>query len=813
MSSAKAPGRQTVVLIGGGHAHVQVLRSWAMDPPENARLIVVLDQPVAVYSGMVPGFVAGDYRLPELEIDVVPLARRAGAGVILARAEDLDPVRQEIHLEDRPPIRFDLASVDVGSTVRGLDLPGVRQHALATRPIGHFVRALDAETDRLGHLGRAPRILIAGGGAAGSEIAMTLGARLRARALAPEITLATSESSVLGDAAPALKKKLSQAFRRAGVEVLHQCRVVAVDEKGAVLERSKGATASEGDRLSSETSSSLSSPGHKAADLVIWATGAAATRFAQPENAQASSPPAEAASPNAAARPRGGRLALDPRGFIEVRDTLQAVGFDAVFAVGDCARLVDHPWVPRAGVYAVRQGPILDHNLRAALRRRKLIRYRPQRDFLSLLHLGERKALGAKWGLAFAGTAIFRLKDAIDRRFMSRFQVLTETGAPRPELAELGAMDTDEDGEEMACGGCAAKLGALPLEAALAQLPAAEQDASVLLGLEARDDVAATRSPSGEIALHNIDVIRAFCDDPYLVGRVAASNALSDLYAKGGVPTHAQAVLGVPEDEPAISQEMLYQALAGLRRTLDEADVSLLGGHTTLGDDLTVGLSVVGTGLSESALLRQAGAQVGDQLLMTQPIGTGVVLAADMQGLARGEWVREAHDWMQRTNAVAGQIAREAPVHAATDITGFGLAGHCLSLLESLDLTARLDRDAIWCLPGARSLWAGGLRSTAHPQNQAAFQRRVLSENKTEAETEADAAWLFDPQTAGGLLLSVAPEAVQGLIADFRQRGEPEPVVIGHLEARAAQHPAAGARGTIVVERRRSATDGRSAGS
>ncbi|HKK50362.1 MAG TPA: bifunctional NADH dehydrogenase FAD-containing subunit/selenide, water dikinase SelD, partial [Myxococcota bacterium] len=139
---------------------MQVLRRWAMDPPERTRVLVVLDRATAVYSGMVPGFVAGDYALHELEIDVVPLARRAGAGVILSAARDLDPVRREIALEGRPPIRFDVASLDVGSTVRGLELPGVAEHALTTRPIGSFVRRVDERLERLAREpARSPRVL------------------------------------------------------------------------------------------------------------------------------------------------------------------------------------------------------------------------------------------------------------------------------------------------------------------------------------------------------------------------------------------------------------------------------------------------------------------------------------------------------------------------------------------------------------------------------------------------------------------------------------------------------------------------------
>ncbi len=736
---------RSVVLVGGGHSHVQVLRRWAMAPPKDLRLMVVLDRPIAVYSGMVPGFVAGDYTHTELEIDVVPLARRANAGVILSRAVDLDPVRGEIAVEGRPPLHYDLASIDVGSTVRGLDLPGVLEHALATRPIVDFVRKVDLRIEALSALGRAGRILVAGGGTAGSELAFTLDARLRGRGLEPRISIVTAESELLAEAGPGTRALIAREAQRRGVETIPHRRVIRVDAGGAFLESVHGPEPDTGDE-------------YFEADLVIWATGADPAPFP--------------ARQTAACLPR------DKQGFIEVRDSLQTVGFDDVFAAGDCARLVNHPWVPRAGVYAVRQGPVLERNLRARLEGRPLQSYRPQRNFLSILHLGDGRALATKWGRAVAGPGTLRLKDWIDRRFMKRFQVLDEFGAERPALVGLGGMNSNDDDEaEMACGGCAAKLGALPLEAALAALAPPPEDSSVVLGLEARDDVAATRDEAGRMTLHNVDVIRAFCDDPFLIGRIAASNALSDLYAKGGRPRYAQAIIGLPDHPPALARDILYQALAGIRSTLDRLDVTLLGGHTTIGDFLTVGLSVSGDGPREEQLLRQAGSRPGDDLLLTQPLGTGAVLAADMQGLARGDWIQSAHAVMLHPNRTASRLAREHKAHAATDVTGFGLAGHLLNLLDESGLIARIERQAVTLLPGARGLWDRGLRSTAHPANHAAFAPRVMG------ASEADEGWLFDPQTSGGLLLAIAPERTQAISRAFREAGEPELVRIGCLVA------------------------------
>jgi len=366
---------RTVALVGGGHAHVELLRRFALDPLPGARLVVVLDRPVAVYSGMVPGFVAGDYAQHALEIDVAALARRAGASVIPAAALDLDPVRRRIALAGRPPLDYDLASLDVGSSVRDQGAPGVAAHALATRPIGRFVAEVDA---RLAALPVGARILVVGGGAAGCELAFCLEARLRRAGRPAAITLATREPAIGAGASTALRRRLEREARARGVALRLATRIVAV---GADAARTDG-----GERIE--------------ADLCVWATGAAPGDF-----------------------PRGGGpLARDADGFLNVHDTLQAVGFDDLFAAGDCARQVGAEWVPRAGVHAVRQGPLLARNLRARLEGRPLARHRPQRDFLTLIHLGDGRAIAAKWGMALCGRGARRLKDRIDRRFVARYR-------------------------------------------------------------------------------------------------------------------------------------------------------------------------------------------------------------------------------------------------------------------------------------------------------------------------------------------------------------------------------------------------------
>lgn len=226
MDPARTGPRPELVLVGGGHSHVQVLRRLLMEPLPLARVTLVVDRPVAVYSGMVPGFVAGQYAAEELSIDVRPLARRAGCRVIVARATRIDADARRIHLEGRPPIPYDLASVNVGSTVAGLDLPGVREHALASRPIHRFVERFDAAAKA--RAGRT-RLVVVGAGAAGTELAFTAQQRLQDAGVEVQTTLVAG-----GRLLPRQDERVVARVRRAlqvrGITLREDARVAAVEQ-------------------------------------------------------------------------------------------------------------------------------------------------------------------------------------------------------------------------------------------------------------------------------------------------------------------------------------------------------------------------------------------------------------------------------------------------------------------------------------------------------------------------------------------------------------------------------------------------------
>jgi len=694
------------------------------------RLTVVVDRPTAVYSGMVPGFVAGQYRRDELEIDVRPLTLRAGARFIVTPAVGLDPRERLIHLEGRPPIRYDTAAFDVGSTVAGLALPGVREHALATRPIGRFVEHVEALLARARERGRC-RLVAVGAGAGGVELAFAFRARLEREGMRDaSVLLLESGSRVLPGYPAGATRRVEANARARGIEIRLGAKVAEARATELVL--------ADGERIPF--------------DELAWVAGAASLPLFH-----------------------GAGVALDERGFVRVRRTLQLLAHEDIFAVGDCASLEGAAGLAKAGVYAVRQGPVLTANLRARLMGQPLEPYRPQRDFLSLLNLGDGRAIGSKWGVSVEGTSVFKLKDRIDRRFVDRFQVLRDDGALTPMFSAAPAMG----GDDMVCGGCAAKVGESTLSRALERLGVAS-DPSVVLGLGVPDDVAAVATERGEIVVSSVDGFRAFTDDPYLVGRVAAVNAASDLWAKGATPRWALASVEIPELEPARAEETLYQTLAGARAALDADGITLVGGHTTSGADLHVGFAVHGTVPSADALMRKGGVSPGERLILTKPLGTGVLFFADMRGRARGEWMEAAVASMLRSNAAAAGVARAHGATACTDVSGFGLAGHLGEMLRASKCAAVLDLAALPLLPGAGVLLARGDRSTFHPEN--ARSRRALRINAS-AQAHPALDILFDPQTSGGLLFAVPAERAEAALAALRASGDGAAAMIGEVTA------------------------------
>jgi selenide, water dikinase len=364
-----------IVLLGAGHAHVEVLRRHALRPMPGVRMTLIAREPHTPYSGMLPGLIRGDYSFGHAHIDCARLAAAAGARMMLAAADGIDLAAGRVLVGDRPSIGYDLLSIDVGG-VPVMPAGG----GIAVKPIGRFLdRFAAVET----HLGSNARIAVIGGGVGGTELALALAVRLRGRA---RIVLVSRDRLPLAGA-PGRARRIALAQLAAmGVELRGD--VAALGHADGHLHLSNGDAVP--------------------ADAALWATGVAAPGFlAQSE------------------------LACDASGCVRLGLTLRSVSNACVFAAGDCAA-VEGAARPKSGVWAVRAGRPLAANLRRAAAGQTLREWRPQRDALVILGLGDGRAVAWRNGITVAGRLAWWWKDRIDRCWMRKYHRLTNTQEDPP---------------------------------------------------------------------------------------------------------------------------------------------------------------------------------------------------------------------------------------------------------------------------------------------------------------------------------------------------------------------------------------------
>ncbi|MCG8583872.1 MAG: selenide, water dikinase SelD, partial [Pirellulales bacterium] len=266
-------------------------------------------------------------------------------------------------------------------------------------------------------------------------------------------------------------------------------------------------------------------------------------------------------------------------------------------------------------------------------------------------------------------------------------------------------------------------------------------------------------------------------DDAYTTGRLAALNAVSDVFAVAGRPTAALAHVTIPVGPSTKQEQLLFELLSGAKREFDSSNTSIVGGHTIEGPQLAIGFTVLGQ-LSRDGGRMKGGLREGDLLVLTKPLGSGVLLAANMQAQCRALWMKSLLDSMLMSNQHAAALIAECDVSGVTDVTGFGFAGHLLEMLGASDLRAEVDLANVPLLPGAAELIESGVESTLAPANRAAEREIEVGESLRQIPAYAA---LFDPQTSGGLLLGVRPDRAETLMSRLQDVQPIGGTVVGRI--------------------------------
>uniref|UniRef100_UPI003567CEA3 selenide, water dikinase SelD n=1 Tax=Thalassovita aquimarina TaxID=2785917 RepID=UPI003567CEA3 len=589
------------------------------------------------------------------------------------------------------------------------------EHALGAKPLDtyaarwqDFLRTAEAS-------GEADPIAVIGGGVAGVELAMAMAHALRRVTEKARVTLIEAHDQLTGTGEET-RQRILAALNENGVTLWTGAEIAEITKDGPRLRT--------GEIIPSA--------------FTVGAAGA----LPQPWLQQTGLPLTD--------------------GFVNVGATLLVEGHDDLFAVGDCAHMTHAPR-PKAGVYAVRAAPVLHDNLRAALTGQALRPFHPQKDYLKLISLGEKSALAEKYGRPWSGPWLWRWKDRIDRKFMLKFQDLPAMDPPAPpRVAALGVAEELGDGQPV-CAGCGSKVGPGALSDVLAALPQAVRD-DVLRG--AGDD-AATLDIGGVKQVLTTDHLRAFTEDPALMARITAIHALGDVWSMGAAPQAVLANVILPRMNDTLQRRTLAEIMRAAGEVFRDAGAEIVGGHSTLGSELTIGFTL--TGLTGNPI-QQSGGRPGDALILTRPLGSGTILAAEMQGKAKGRDVMRMLQVMAQPQAKASEILR--PAHAMTDVTGFGLAGHLMALCKASDTGAEITLESLLFYDGALELAEAGSRSSLYDAN--------LSHAPLINATGPRGILLHDPQTAGGLLAAVAPGQADALLAKLHENGIPA-VRIGRL--------------------------------
>lgn len=363
---------QRILLAGGGHAHLGVLAAFVRDPLPQSEVTLLSPFPRQVYSGMLPGWIAGHYTLDECVIPLPSLAARAGARFCLGHLARIDLDARVAYTEGAEAIAFDLISIDTGPVIDTGAIAGLAAHAIALRPIESLIGQWERLLAHLADSTDVHTLTVIGGGAGGVELALAAAFRAASGRLPLRVQLVAGRGGVV----PALPRTVRRRLER----LLHASDVRLIVDDAVEISRHTVLLA-DGGELNS--------------DATIVATGAAAAEW-----------------------PRSSGLACDDAGFITVNGYLQSTSHRFVFAAGDCATLLQHPR-PRSGVYAVRAGPPLARNLRRAAAGRDLAQYTPQKRALYLLSAGARHAVATWSSLSAEGAWVWRCKNRIDRRFVT----------------------------------------------------------------------------------------------------------------------------------------------------------------------------------------------------------------------------------------------------------------------------------------------------------------------------------------------------------------------------------------------------------
>lgn len=661
-----------LVLIGGGHTHALVMHLLIKRPLSGVRVTLISDTVLTPYSGMLPGFMAGHYTKAQTHVDLHALCQRAGIRFIHDRVIGLRPHQKRIQLLNEADVEYDKLSINTGSTPN-LSVPGAAEYAVGVKPVSQLASLWGKllANEATGHWA------VVGAGAAGVEVVLAIAHRYLNQPNKPKLSLVFSGEQILKGYQKRVRQKSEQALLKAGIKLVPNFKVRDVYPNNMI--------GTHGQVLMIDQS--------------IWCTPASAPDW-----------PAKAG------------LKTDKRGFIAVNRYLQSESHPDIFACGDVATMTQDPR-PKAGVFAVRSAPFLIRNVAAALAGTPLKKVRLQRDFLSILALGDQTAVGQRSGLSASGRWVWRWKDRIDRQFMALFE--PALNAPDGLIAQKSQSPTfsttDVSGASIS----------------LTQTTEAQVD------------------ETGRWAMN----FSAFTDNPYRLGEISVHHSVNPSYA-GGLRANQLKVSAKRSSAHLELHKRDHQRfMAGAFEAARVHELTLAEDHATEQSEPLLKIMV---SANAPCVSPNQTSELGDWLMLNKPLGTGFLLAAKSRHQLSAGGYLELWQTLQHTNIDFVKRLKNEPVHALAEVGAKGLIGHALEMCESSDFSFEINAHAVPCLISALSLASHVTPSFLTPPLAAMLVHCEIIGDVSIERMQL----MLDAQLHGGLLVIVPAQLGEQLTAE-----------------------------------------------
>ena len=675
--------QKDLILLGAGHSNIEVLRKFGKSPLDGLRLTIINNSYYSTYSGMVPGYLQGIYKWEEINLDLVKLCKVYGHRLIIGSITKINTNSKSIFLVNRPPVNYDLLSINLGIKSDSSKIKGAEKHCLKLKPISSIKENFD-KLFKFNKINKKNNIIIIGAGAAGFEVALALKENLKKMNIQNKIILLSKNSSVLNKFNKKAEIIAKKTLKKNNVIFKCFAEVEKVTNEYVSLKN--------GEKIFGK--------------LPILATNSGPVDLLKKSN-----------------------LPLNENGSIIIEKNLLVSENKHVFSSGDIAEIKGHH-LPKAGVFAVKQGKVLAKNIRKLLLNQRLKSYNPQKSYLSIIGLSYGQALAIKSVFSIKGSILWYIKKFIDKKFIKKY-----TFYNKDKIANKNQIEPILN--EMQCKGCANKIPQVILD-------------KVFQENTKKGSFDADKVPYTKNIFQTTDVISSIISDPFELGKISAKHALNDIFASNSKPIASQMIISLPPAINEINKRDLIQLKAGAELLMKKATCKIIGGHTYSNNDeqAYIGFSIIG---KRKKYIKKKNITNGN-LFITGKIGSAIVFAAIEKKIINGSYSKEVINEMNKSNYEVFKIFSKYNLQNITDISGFGLAIHANNLLlrnPSINgLEISLNKIPLY--EGAKKALNENVKSSLNDSNKMCIINNLeIKYNKIDRKLLN---CLYDPQTGGGFL-------------------------------------------------------------